>query len=331
MAVSDLCLLNDGSCTYIHPASGSRSAIDLSICSPAILMDLQWRVHDDQCGSDHYPILIDVAYPMPEERVPRWQLQKADWSEFSHLCQNEIVRGAFDGIEDQISNFTQLLVNIATKTIPKSSANPRSKHKPWFNTDCEQAIKDRKKALNIFKKFPNNVNLSNYLNARAKARRIIKASKRESWKQYISKLSSSTPVKKAWDMVRKISGKQLNSRVLHLTKPDGHKCTERADIANLLADEFECNSSSNHYSQTFQVFKRTAEKQKVNFNSDNSEDYNNLFTIKELRIALERSNDTATGPDEVHYQFLKHLRELLTGVIRYFQFSEWFSAWPQYN
>ncbi|KAJ8050288.1 hypothetical protein HOLleu_03430 [Holothuria leucospilota] len=86
IATSDLCLLNDGSCTYIHPASGSRSAIDLSICSPAILMDLQWRVHDDQCGSDHYPLLIDTVYPMPEERVPRWQLQKADWSEFSDLC-----------------------------------------------------------------------------------------------------------------------------------------------------------------------------------------------------------------------------------------------------
>ena len=110
---------------------------------------------------------------MPEERVPRWQLQKADWSEFSHLCHNEIVRDAFDGVEDQISHFTQLLVNIATKTIPKSSANPRSKHKPWFNTDCEEAIKDSKKSPNIFKKYPNNVNLSNYLNARAKARRTI--------------------------------------------------------------------------------------------------------------------------------------------------------------
>ncbi|KAJ8048354.1 hypothetical protein HOLleu_00632 [Holothuria leucospilota] len=67
LAASDLCLLNDGASTYIHPASGSRSAIDLSICSPAILMDLQWRVNDDQCGSDRYPLLIDIVYPMPEE------------------------------------------------------------------------------------------------------------------------------------------------------------------------------------------------------------------------------------------------------------------------
>ncbi|KAJ8043221.1 hypothetical protein HOLleu_10216 [Holothuria leucospilota] len=244
---------------------------------------------------------------MPEERVPRWQLQKADWSEFSDLCRNTIITEAFGGVQDQIAHFTELLVGIATKTIPKSSASPRSRHKPWFNTDCEKAIKDRKKALSIFKKYPSNVNLKNYLNARAKARRIIKTSKRESWKQYISKLNSNTPVKKAWDMVRKISGRQVNSSISHITKPDGSKCTERADIANLLADEFQTNSSSSHYSQTFQAFQHTVEKQKVNFTSDNSEDYNSLFNITELRIALERSNDTATGPDEVHYQFLKHL------------------------
>ncbi|KAJ8019237.1 hypothetical protein HOLleu_42305 [Holothuria leucospilota] len=135
------CLLNDGSCTYIHPASGSRSAIDLSICSPAILMDLQWRFSNDQCGSDHYPLLIGIAYPKPEEIVPRWQLQKADRFEFSNLCNNTIDKDAFNGVQDQIYHFTQLLVNIATKTIPKSSANPRSRHKPWFNTDCEEAIK----------------------------------------------------------------------------------------------------------------------------------------------------------------------------------------------
>ncbi|KAJ8049725.1 hypothetical protein HOLleu_02600 [Holothuria leucospilota] len=29
---------------------------------------------------------------MPEERVRRWQLQKVDWSEFSELCRNTIVK-----------------------------------------------------------------------------------------------------------------------------------------------------------------------------------------------------------------------------------------------
>ncbi|KAJ8046840.1 hypothetical protein HOLleu_05649 [Holothuria leucospilota] len=108
-------------------------------------------------------------------------------------------------------------------------------------------------------------------------------------------------------MVRKISGKQLNSTGQHMTKPDSSKSREAADVANLFADEFESNSSSNQYSQAFQTFQYTVEKQKVNFTSDNSEDYSSRFNITEPRIALERSNATATGPDEVYYQFLKHL------------------------
>ena len=39
------------------------------------------------------------------------------------------------------------------------------------------------------------------------------------------------------------------------------------------------------------------------FTSDNTEDY----SISELNTSLEKSHDTATGPDEIHYQFLKHL------------------------
>ena len=39
----------------------------------------------------------------------------------------------------------------------------------------------------------------------------------------------------------------------------------------------------------------------------NNEDYNNPFNILELKDAIQKSHDTATGPDEIHYQMLKHL------------------------
>ena len=38
-----------------------------------------------------------------------------------------------------------------------------------------------------------------------------------------------------------------------------------------------------------------------------NEEYNNPFNLLELIDAIQKSNDTATGPDEVHYQMLKHL------------------------
>ena len=37
---NNICLLNDGSYTYWHPATGTLTAIDLSICSPSICMEI---------------------------------------------------------------------------------------------------------------------------------------------------------------------------------------------------------------------------------------------------------------------------------------------------
>ena len=87
------------------------------------------------------------------------------------------------------------------------------------------------------------------------------------------------------------------------------KCTERSDIVNLLSEEFEYNSSSNHYSPTFQIYENQAESQELNFSSNIAEDYNIPFTISELKTSLSKCHDTATGPDEIHYKFLKHLPE----------------------
>ena len=43
----DLCILNDGSSTYIHPATDSTSALGLSICGPSLVLDYEWNIHED--------------------------------------------------------------------------------------------------------------------------------------------------------------------------------------------------------------------------------------------------------------------------------------------
>jgi len=45
----------------------------------------------------------------------------------------------------------------------------------------------------------------------------------------------------------------------------------------------------------------------MNFKSNNTETYNNPFSMRELTAAISKSHDTAAGPDDIHYQMLKHL------------------------
>ena len=47
------------------------------------------------------------------------------------------------------------------------------------------------------------------------------------------------------------------------------------------------------------------EKIPLGFSSEKSEDYNLPFSLHKLKAALAKTNDKATGRDDIHYQFLK--------------------------
>ena len=49
------------------------------------------------------------------------------------------------------------------------------------------------------------------------------------------------------------------------------------------------------------------ERENLNFQSQNSEKYNLPFKLSELKNSLDKSHDTTAGPDDIHYQILKHL------------------------
>ena len=116
-------------------------------------------------------------------------------------------------------------------------------------------------------------------------------------------------------MIGKISRKQSNTTIHHLENIDGTKLTERVDIANKLAQEISKNPSSNNYHTRFQKYQVNAEKEHLDFDTDNSENYNVQISIRELWDALKKSHDTATGPDEIHYQLLKNLLKNLNETL----------------
>ena len=106
-------------------------------------------------------------------------------------------------------------------------------------------------------------------------------------------------------MIRKISGKTKSPSYTHLNRVGTeHKATSKTDIADTLGQTFCHNSSSFNYSEPFRKIKTEQEKVKLNFKSQNNQIYN-----KDFNLELQLSHNSATGPDEIHYQMLKHLPE----------------------
>ena len=215
----------------------------------------------------------------------------------------------FKESSDPMTDFTASLIEISKECIPQTSTNP-TKSNPWYNDDCKEAIKQRKQALSKFKRSPNTNNFNDIKVFRAKALRTIKISKRKSWRSYVSKINHKTPIKKVWDMIRKISGKNKTPSYTHLNMVGTDtKATSKTDMADTLGETFCHNSSSFNYSESFRKIKTEQEKVKLNFKSQNNEIYNKDFNLDELVGAIQQSHDSATGPDEIHYQMLKHLPE----------------------
>ena len=107
-------------------------------------------------------------------------------------------------------------------------------------------------------------------------------------------------------MICKIAGENQSSTIKHLIK-NNDEVTNIKDIANTLAETFSANSSSANAKTEIHNYKGKIEKQKLNFNSDNTENYNGFFTLQELKEAIQTSHCTAAGLDKINLEFLKQL------------------------
>ena len=327
---NNVCLLNDCSQTHVDSSTGKTSSLDLSICDPEILSDFSWSVCEDLCGSDHFPIFISPVKIPKTCLPPKWNFKTADWTAFSSDCGKQLnLQSAVSSYE----NFTDVLLSICDKHIPKTSEKPR-KNKSWFSDECRTAIRLKKSSLRKYLKSRSPEDLINFKKCRANARRILRSSKRTSFRKYVGKINNQTPMNKIWKIVNKLRGTKSGDAIQHIHLPDGSVAESEVDVANSIAKTLAENSSSKHYNDTFVKHKRKAEKERLNFSSSSDDDYNISFSLEELKLGISQLSDTAPGPDKIHNKIISHLpEESLLLLLKFFndfwQNSSFPDSWRQ--
>ena len=166
MQDNDLILLNTKSPTFLHSAYNSTSAIDLSVASPTIALDFQWSVHDDLCGSDHFPIFL-TSHAEDNTTHPRYNFKKANWNLFGDLCSRSIDLKILES-DCPVELFTEKITAAAREAIPPHRGGKNLPRVPWFNEECKQAILDRKRAQRKYFKHPTLLNFINFKKLRLK-------------------------------------------------------------------------------------------------------------------------------------------------------------------
>lgn len=315
---TNLVLLNTNEPTHFNIANGQFSAIDLSICSPGVAPNITWGTLTDLNDSDHFPIKI-LLHEISDNQIgaadkpQKWKFQKADWEKYEQeiskslsaiSCPNMINP---DIINTTLNEFIDLIKKAANSSIPKTHNNNsnNARHAPWWNEDCAKAVRDSKQSFNRYKKHKTTENLINFKRHRAISRKVMKQSKRESWKTYLSKMSSNTPISEIWTKLRAIKGIKTQQIIPALVKDDKCITTNKLEIAELLATTFQTNSSNSNYTQSFITHKEATESHTSEIPSTTEEEpstislLNSPFKLKELLFYVNKCTNTSPGPDGI--------------------------------
>ncbi|KAI5753545.1 hypothetical protein M8J77_001177 [Diaphorina citri] len=298
--LEDIHVLNKFECpTYLHPASGSESLIDFSLCNAALAPKLEWDIQPQD--SDHHPIVISVCVNSSPETnfLPKWKMNKADWAKFSTLADFSIDETLC--VQDQVKEFTNKLLSAANESIPKTKPLKQKYAVAWWNDKCFLAIKERNKAFRIYSKNKTIENWINFKRLRAKVKRTVILSKKESWLAFSSTISSSTPSTVVWDRIKRIEGNGRSSSRIKSIRVDNKTILVPSEIAHYIGLYFEQKSKERKDSSPIVP-------QPWDFNSDNDETYNKPFTMWELESVIKLLKPhSSPGPDEIHNEMLRHL------------------------
>lgn len=182
MNSEDLNLLNSGDNTHFSSAYQSYSAIDVTFASPIIELSFDWAVLGDSMGSDHFPIVMTTFQGGSCDQVrPKWKLDKADWEKFDSLISNLCNQHP----HPSATEFTELLIQAADESIPRSKGNAHRPQVPWWTDEIKISIQERRRAERKCRKSPSQENIINFRRAQAKTRRLMRHARRSSFRKFI--------------------------------------------------------------------------------------------------------------------------------------------------
>ena len=148
LSEQDFGLLNSCEKTHYSSQHGTHSLIDLSIASIDCINEFTIKVHQNLYNSDHYPIEIEKCpEPIAGEPSLKFQFDKADWGLYKNLTQTFSPPPESDSIDEKVEKLNAHLLTSAQASIPTSHGRTNGKIPiPWFNAECKQVHRERKRA-----------------------------------------------------------------------------------------------------------------------------------------------------------------------------------------
>ena len=313
---NDLNIIDENEHTYeIIQNDGTihKSHIDLTIITPDLQPDLDWTTHDeDNGGSDHRPVEIHINKSYDFTSFTRWNFKKADWDKYRKLAIFDRPIKDFPDAQSASDYIVETLNNAGEKAIGKITIGPEKMPKPWWNSACKIAVKNKRKAYRKLQHNPNTENKIEFNKANAIAVKTIRQSKQNCWNKFLESINSFTSAKDVWAKIQAIKGKNKNKHLSGLKTKDNKIADQKKDIADELGKHYQNISNGKNSSEAFKKHRQEKDR-KINFapkNTERTPEYNLSIKMSELKQILKTSRDTAPGEDGIPYIMIRQLSQV---------------------
>ena len=212
MADNDFGIVNDGSATRVNAGKGGRRAPDVTMVNNLWLDKVEWSTIECM-GSDHLPIIITVDCPLSTMKPPpiselRWNWAKADFEGFSRYVEVSVMTTplhiAIASLYDRMRYLNEAMLSAAKVNIGKMKATTNDKE--WMSREIRDAIRTRNHIRRDIV-----VNRREWVSACLTVQLLIRTSKEDRWRDYISSADLSANPNKIWSTIKSLSGKCASS------------------------------------------------------------------------------------------------------------------------
>ncbi len=299
----------------------------MAFCSNNISNKCSWSTIDDTLGSDHCPTLVtyNTIIKTDNTDIKTWMLNKANWTEFKQTSEqllnkhtiNTEIPLTLDLINHQNHIITSNIIKAANKTIPIfQTNNNKIKKIPYWTKELTDITTNRNNARKKMILTKNLDDCMQYQQLKGLAQYKIKEAAKNHWTDYCNSLTSATQLGQVWKASKKMNNlNENNSHIPNLKLNNNNYTTTTQQKAEILAEQFEFNSSNDNYTPAFTANK-AIHLTNPTFNTDNStqaqqsNDLNTPITMPELQTAITTSEQTSSpGPDTISYSMLKNLSD----------------------